>query len=64
MPDRKIPKSFRLSATTTARIERIAQHHGGLTATRVLELAVEALHGQVFPRETARPTTRDRRTRP
>ena len=64
MPDRKIPKSFRLSTATTTRIEQIAKHQGGLTATRVLELAVEALHGQVFPGETARPATRDRRTRP
>jgi hypothetical protein len=64
MPDRKIPKSFRLSAATTARIERIAKHHGGFTATRVLELAAEALHGQEFPTETARSTSRDRRTRP
>ena len=41
----RIPKHYRLPAETVDQITEIAARHGGLTDTRVIELAVELLHG-------------------
>jgi metal-responsive CopG/Arc/MetJ family transcriptional regulator len=47
--------SFRLPALTLERIDRISEDRGGLTRTRVIELAVDHLYREVFPLETVRP---------
>jgi len=44
MPPLRIPKKYRLPPATVRQITEIAADRGGLTDTRVVELAVELLH--------------------
>jgi hypothetical protein len=55
--------SFRLPALTLERIGWISEERGGLTRTRVIELAVDHLYREVFPSETVRPVGRRTRSR-
>lgn len=57
--------SFRLPSPTLEQIDRIGRAQGGLTRTRVIELAVATLHNRLFPSERAQPPRpRTERTRP
>ena len=52
----RIPKHYRLPPETVDQITEIADRQGGLTETRVVELAVELLH-RTGDRQAARLPT-------
>jgi len=47
MPALRIMQKYRLPPPTVEKIAQVAQAQGGLTHTRVIELAVDELHRQV-----------------
>jgi hypothetical protein len=52
-PRTAVRVNYRFRPETVARIVQIAEERGGLTQTRVLELAVEELHKKIFGRRSA-----------